>query len=232
MYMLFLPPTTVYILLTKTVTLYRNCHDGNNASVQMNEDENETNVDSDVTTPNVQLLISCFEQSSTTSIRIENDKQEHEQQTDEDKAKEEILNIILGPSDVHFWPGVIHTRKVLLSVIFVWCDLFVLRIYGIILVLAIYLILLLHKKPYKDRVVLWLDESVTISLIIIGTLSLYDTQSIYYTAETKESRQLYNVFQIVKFAIIVMQPFIFGTLLLKEKYFPEDMDSDRDKKKN
>ena len=67
---------------------------------------------------------------------------------------------------------------------------------------------------------------------MIGSLSLYDTQSIYYTAETKESRQLYNVFQIVKFAIIVMQPFIFGTLLLKEKYFPEDMDSDRDKKKN
>ena len=156
MYMLFLPPTTVYILLTKTVTLYRNCHDGknglqstHNVSVQMNEDENETNVDVDVTTPNVQLLISSFEQSSTTSVRIENNEQEHEQQIDEEKAREEILNIILGPSDVQYWPGVIHMRNVLLTVIFVWCDLFVLRIYGLILVLAIYLILLQHKKPYK-----------------------------------------------------------------------------------
>ena len=119
----------------------------------------------------------------------------------------------------------------LLTVTFVWCDFIVLRLYGLILILALYLIILLYKKPYKDRIVLWLDVCVTMSLLMIGTLSLYDTQKISHTPETDDSRKLYDAFQILKFVVIIIQPFILGAVLLIDKCFPEKK-GDREKKIN
>ena len=133
----------------------------------------------------------------------------------------DIRDMILGPCKLSYWPGVIHMRKLLVAVIFVWCNFIVLRLYGLILVLALYLVLLCYKKPYMDRLVLWIDTTITISLLMIGTLSLYDTQIIYHTAETDDSRQLYTTFQVLKFVVIIIQPFIFVALLMIDKYVPE-----------
>ena len=95
--------------------------------------------------------------------REENDKQ----------FKKTLRGILLGPSEISYWPGIKQLRNLLLTVIFVSCDFIDLRLYGLGLVLGVYLLILAYNKPYYDRTDLWSDVSVTTSLLVLHSCFRY-----------------------------------------------------------
>ena len=85
------------------------------------------------------------------------------------------------------------------------------------LILAFYVLMLQQRRPYNNLIIEWLDITITTCLFSLGALSLFDTRLINNSSETKESRLLYEAFQILKLIILFLPPVMFVVCFIAEK---------------
>lgn len=122
----------------------------------------------------------------------------------EEQNRKDILEKLQGSFKYEYWLSVQKLRNIILVIVFTFTDNIVQRLYVMGVVLLIFLIIHFKKKPFKEKVMNWLESSLQTMLIVLDVMSIFDTMQFYGIPETDDIIGLRTVFWVVKIFILIL----------------------------
>lgn len=146
---------------------------------------------------------------------IKSNKAKHVPKLSEEEVEESkhLLHTFISPyrAEKSYWEVVVIMRRMLLSIVYVYGINPVERLYLIILILCIILLDHLRTKPYKGKVLNWLETISLVLLICFAAINIFWAES-YLLAARKEGF-LGPLFIYMEVIILSLPAILFGLFL-------------------
>ncbi|XP_057316499.1 uncharacterized protein LOC130657528 [Hydractinia symbiolongicarpus] len=151
----------------------------------------------------------------TVFYQIKSNRAKHVPKLSEEEVEEakHLLHTFIAPyrAEKSYWEVVVIMRRMVLSIVYVYGINPVERLYLIILILSIILLDHLRTKPYKGKVLNWLETISLVILICFAAINIFWAES-YLLAARKENF-LGPLFIYMEVIILSLPAILFGLFL-------------------
>ena len=136
---------------------------------------------------------------------------------------DDLLEVLQGHCKIIYWPSIKMLQKLFIVLMPVLFEYNYRQVLGLIVVLLLYLIFLVHKKPYTDPIMNILEPMLISMLLFLGVCGIVNTA--YVTSSDDNIKSTLVIIDYIKFALLLLPIPLWIFCIIKHNYSQPDSDA-------